>query len=347
MKPPSVSVALATYNGERFLLKQLKSIAEQTLLPNELIACDDISTDSTLNILIEFQKTAPFNVIIIVNENRLNYADNFLKAAFQCPSEYIAFCDQDDIWLKSKLERLVEEMQSTNAYLVAHRSILIDQYDQIVASPRRFSKKVIISVNNLDPWDCFAGHACLIRRDLLSLAPSESRPVDLISPHYKSAHDRWIYFLSSLVGQATVLPDQLIYYRQHSNNVYGSRRHSLATRIAKIKSKYYEYLLIRLKIATTNLAIIDDLLVSGSTGDANATRLARTLWARICNEYRCRVKIFENHGIGMRTRQLIRAVQAGAYINLPGKSAVRALAEDIMAIFIAQPLLDGNAIDVN
>src|ERR1700760_1987549 len=104
-----ISVALCTYNGERFLGRQLASIQQQTRLPDELVACDDCSTDRTLEILNDFAAAAGFPVNIIRNEEKLGVAANFERAIRLCQGSLIALCDQDDIWYPSRLERSEEE----------------------------------------------------------------------------------------------------------------------------------------------------------------------------------------------------------------------------------------------
>ena len=104
---PRVSVAMGTYNGERFIRQQLESIAQQTLLPCELVVRDDASTDGTLTIVEEFASHAPFPVRIHKNDVRLGYPDNFMQAAILTNGDWIAFCDQDDFWLPQKLERVL------------------------------------------------------------------------------------------------------------------------------------------------------------------------------------------------------------------------------------------------
>ena len=88
---PSTSVALCTYNGERFLQIQLDSLAAQTILPGELLICDDASTDDTLQILDNFSKTSPFPVRIFSNKINLGYVKNFEQAISLCTNEII-FC---------------------------------------------------------------------------------------------------------------------------------------------------------------------------------------------------------------------------------------------------------------
>jgi glycosyltransferase involved in cell wall biosynthesis len=86
-----ISIAMTTYNGERFLEEQLRSLTEQTTLPNELVVCDDGSTDRTPEILAQFAKRASFPVRIVINNHRLGWRENFLKAASLYNSDYIAF----------------------------------------------------------------------------------------------------------------------------------------------------------------------------------------------------------------------------------------------------------------
>src|SRR5580704_19315016 len=91
-----VSVALCTCNGGRFLAEQLQSIASQTRLPQELVICDDASTDDTVSMIQGFSRTAPFPVKLFQNAERPGPAKNFDKAIRLCEGEIIFLCDQDD-----------------------------------------------------------------------------------------------------------------------------------------------------------------------------------------------------------------------------------------------------------
>lgn len=119
----NISIAMATYNGERFIREQLDSIAQQTLLPVELVVTDDGSNDSTLAIIDDFAKTAPFEVKIVRNEKQLGFADNFLKAASFCVGDFIAFCDQDDVWMVNKLERCMQAFHDNAVVLSVHSGL--------------------------------------------------------------------------------------------------------------------------------------------------------------------------------------------------------------------------------
>src|SRR5271168_2200141 len=92
-----ISVALCTYNGERFLSRQLASMLQQSRLPDELVVCDDRSTDNTIEILQDFSASAGFPVKITRNEHNLGFVANFERAIQLCQGDLIALSDQDDI----------------------------------------------------------------------------------------------------------------------------------------------------------------------------------------------------------------------------------------------------------
>ncbi|MGP8260227.1 MAG: glycosyltransferase [Acidobacteriaceae bacterium] len=111
-----ISVAMCTYNGEKYLQEQLQSIASQTRLPDELVICDDLSTDTTPKIICNFADSAPFPVRVKINPVNLGRAAkgitrNFEQASRLCAGDLIAFCDQDDVWLPQKLARMAQTME--------------------------------------------------------------------------------------------------------------------------------------------------------------------------------------------------------------------------------------------
>ena len=106
----TISVVIATYNGEKFLREQLDSVLAQTLMPDEIIVSDDHSTDCTWAILEEYQRRYPKLFRLYKNENEHGPHNNF-KYAFQYVTcDLVAPCDQDDIWMPEKLERCAEAM---------------------------------------------------------------------------------------------------------------------------------------------------------------------------------------------------------------------------------------------
>lgn len=222
MQPTTtISVALCTYNGERFLQEQLDSIANQTRTPNEVIVCDDGSTDKTLEILKFWAKTVPFKVTIIQNECNLGYAKNFEKAITLCDGEIIFLCDQDDIWLPEKIETMHHIFkQNPNVGVVYCEGRVTDgngnehdlTYSQILL-PRLNCSEVYYLTPNYKHGKSYAGCCAAIRQNVRSsIFPI---PNDF-------THDRWIFYTVPAISQLYFCDKTLIHYRIHTaNTTYG------------------------------------------------------------------------------------------------------------------------------
>ena len=99
----NISIAMTTYNGEKYLSKQLESISNQSLLPDELVICDDASTDATASIIKEYALNAPFVVRVYLNKENIGYTKNYEKVMSLTSGDLIFLCDQDDIWFPEKI----------------------------------------------------------------------------------------------------------------------------------------------------------------------------------------------------------------------------------------------------
>ena len=106
-----ISIALCTYNGAKFIIRQLESFSAQTRLPDELVICDDCSSDATVEIIRDFISNAPFPVWLQVNQTNLGSTKNFEKAISSCAGELIYLSDQDDLWLPDKIARIEAEFE--------------------------------------------------------------------------------------------------------------------------------------------------------------------------------------------------------------------------------------------
>ena len=114
------SIAMATYNGQKYVKEQLDSFTNQTRQPDELIICDDASTDNTVKICKEFAKNANFDVTIIENETNLGLAQNFGKAMSICTGDIVFLSDQDDVWFQDKIEVMIEALDHNDYQLILH-----------------------------------------------------------------------------------------------------------------------------------------------------------------------------------------------------------------------------------
>jgi glycosyltransferase involved in cell wall biosynthesis len=235
-----ISVAMATYNGERFLGEQLESIARQSRPPDELVISDDVSSDSTLALAAAFADQARFDVVIIDNADRLGYGENFLRAVARCTGELIAFSDQDDVWHVDKLS-LCERPFLTNprASLVAHSTPIVDELLRPLGHIEpHIRRRRTYRGGSLAPFRGFTGRATVARSALLQAAPTESRPLN----HYAAmdqpmSHEQLTSLICSALGDVVVLPGHLSLWRRHTSNA--SADASSSTTLARARDSLH------------------------------------------------------------------------------------------------------------
>ena len=300
----SVSVAMATLDGERHLVAQLESIARQTLLPAELVVCDDGSTDGTLELLESFAAGAEFPVRLHRNERRLGVGDNFLRAASLCTGALVAFADQDDVWLEEKLARSTQALEAPGVRLCIHACTVVDQellpFGRAVPDIRRARV-----AEPLEPprWGQAPGMAMTFDRELLTLFPAERRP-RAHHAHGRLLHDEWIYGLARLAGRIAFLPDQLVLYRQHEVNVEGAPNQGLRRRLLDAATVGWDYYRRRAEQARDWAE-----LLAGGRFEAEGAG-----WQRLAARLKARAEVYRPDA-GRRTRAaaLARALAAGTY----------------------------------
>lgn len=209
---PLVSVVMATYNGERFIDAQIRSILSQTYTNLEIIIVDDGSTDQTYTIL-ESYALKDRRIRLFRNENNLGYIKNFEKGLLLAKGQYLAPSDHDDIWMPEKITTLVHAING--ATIVYADSILIDENDN------QLGKKLSDIKRLSDFNDCLnflvgnsaAGHAMLIQTDLIK----NTIPFAPMIPH-----DHWLGFVATLYHGIKFIDTPLVYYRQHNSSVFGA-----------------------------------------------------------------------------------------------------------------------------
>jgi len=209
MNTPLVSVAVCTYNGEKYISSQLDTIINQSYKNIEIIVVDDGSTDNTCSILEQYQKKG--KIKFYRNTKNLGFIRNFEKAIKLCNGDYIALSDQDDLWELNKIEVLVNNIGD---------NILIYSDSEFIDSNGKAMEKRISDLHNLISgkkrnmaflfFNCIAGHAILFKKELLkSIFPF---PQQLF-------HDWWIGYCATTVGTITCVPKPLVQYRQHRDNI--------------------------------------------------------------------------------------------------------------------------------
>jgi glycosyltransferase involved in cell wall biosynthesis len=220
-----ISVVLATHNGERYLEALLDSLLAQTLLPHEIVISDDCSSDRTSAILNAFTRHCSVPVVRLLNAPALGFRENFIRASLHASGDWVAFCDQDDIWMPEKLARCAEHFSTPGVTQIAHVSELIDQDGKGLGLFRQgIAATGIRPPLSYDVWRTFYGFSMVFRRDLLHVVPVSSRFVDYVVPSHRIAHDRWVFFLAHALGQTVEIATPLAKYRQHDNNLFGAKK---------------------------------------------------------------------------------------------------------------------------
>ena len=213
----SCAILLATYNGESYLEKQLDSLFAQTYTDFTLYISDDVSTDGTLKIIRKYMNRYN-NIKFICNEKRLGHVKNFEKLLVLCDEEYIAFCDQDDIWEKGKL---AVEMDAMLQQKTTHIPILVHSDLSMIDSSDKIMHKSYFSYRNyvLDDYKNL-GHIlgpCGVLGNTI-LMNKKLKEFVLPFPDNLDVHDYWIAVNCELFGKRVTLQQQLVGYRIHNSN---------------------------------------------------------------------------------------------------------------------------------
>ena len=210
-----VSVAMATFNGGRYLCEQLDSIGRQSLLPAEIIISDDGSSDDTLEVARRFADEAPCKVVIDDHGQRLGFTRNFVRAIQQCAGEIVALCDQDDVWHDEKLAVAVAPFTDPAVTTVTHRVEVVDEALRptgLVAPTEALRGQY--TVFNIDPWFGPNGMQMLFRREKIAPWLGETPPLSAYG-FGNAPFDEWIFYLGTLTGTAVLLRDVLGVWRRH------------------------------------------------------------------------------------------------------------------------------------
>lgn len=202
-----ISIAMATYNGERWIKAQLDSLVDQSRVPDELIITDDRSKDRTIEIAREFAKTAPFPVIIEVNETNLGVRGNFARAVTLCTGDIVLLCDQDDVWLHEKVARLETLLgEHPDKACVMNDAILTDGELRAVGK----NKLAAIRAAGLPDTDFVMGCCAGFRRDLVDIT--------LPIPDDAPKHDSWMIWVADVLDNTLRVAEPLQYYRRWGGN---------------------------------------------------------------------------------------------------------------------------------
>lgn len=236
MPRKNVSVILTTFNGSKYIEKQLESILNQTVQPDEIIICDDKSTDQTISILNNYSNNS--KIKLFVNNKQLGVVENFKQAAKLAQhGNWLVFSDQDDIWIPQKLEILRGEMQliddDTTPALIFSDLSVIDKNDKIVAVS--FWEKQKIKPEKINLARLLYG-SVVTGCTMIINYPMAEEFFCMDNDNY--LHDEWLALIAYSFGKVKFLKERLVLYRQHENNVTYSEAYKTSGFINKIKTDF-------------------------------------------------------------------------------------------------------------
>lgn len=233
----TVAILLATYNGGRYLEQQLTSILMQTYSGWHILARDDGSCDNTVEILESFAQRYPGRLRLVKDElGHLGARGNFGRLLEEADADYIAFCDQDDVWHPHRIELGLARVRELEEIRGRHSPILVFSDVMVVDEHLRVVAPSFWTYARLTPlkarW-----------RDLLTDSPAAGctflfnralRDAVVPIPEEAVLHDRWVVLVASLLGYVDAMPVATVMYRQHTANSVGARPNSLWYVLARL-----------------------------------------------------------------------------------------------------------------
>lgn len=224
----SISIAMCTYNGEAYLKEQLDSISNQSVLPNEIIICDDGSIDGTVNIIKKFQETSSVKVKLVINTKKLGPAQNFEQAIGLCTGDIIFCSDQDDYWIQKKIEIFLESFirNPECGYIFSDLEVVDEEKKDLGYS---MWEKLNFVGSSFKKFNSGTQLPLLINKNVITGAAMairrESIPKIFPIPPKFWMHDEWIAFiLSAADHKGLALNKKLVLYRQHEKNFLGGKK---------------------------------------------------------------------------------------------------------------------------
>ncbi|MFL6721074.1 MAG: glycosyltransferase [Sphingomonas sp.] len=205
MIAPRVSIAMATYNGGPYIAEQLASFVAQHRQPDELVVCDDGSSDDTVEQIERFAQTAPFAVRIARNAERLGYSDNFAKAISLCSGDIIFISDQDDRWFATKIATVERKLQERpDLLMVVNDQEIVENGEALGTTIFRNNRRMGVAESEFSAGSCTA-----LRQEFREIVLPIPKGV---------AYDAWIGLLGHYLGVKGLIDESLQIYRRHGGN---------------------------------------------------------------------------------------------------------------------------------
>lgn len=203
----NISVAMAVYNGEKYLREQLDSILKQLDHTDEVVISYNESEDHTLDIVTEYHER--YENVFVYKCDESGVIANFDNALKHCTKDYIFLSDQDDVWMSDKVEKVMKRFEDKNVLMVMHNCAYTDENlndtGMDLFTDRKVNRKFVNNlVKNGYQGSCMAFHSVLI-------------PLISPIPRNIAMHDQWIGLIAEQAGHLSFLDEKLIQYRRHED----------------------------------------------------------------------------------------------------------------------------------
>ena len=205
-KKEKVSVAMASYNGEKYIREQIETILENLDDDDELVISDDGSSDRTIEIIKSFNDKR----IKLLNGPKKGLKKNFENAIKNTTGNVVFLSDQDDIWMPNKVNKVLEVFKKGNYILIQHDAIVVDENDNVIIDSFAEHRKVKTGIIKNLIKNSYHG-CCIAFREKLK---EKILPI----PNNIYLHDQWIGMIAELEGKTYFLNEKLMKYRRHSEN---------------------------------------------------------------------------------------------------------------------------------
>jgi glycosyltransferase involved in cell wall biosynthesis len=260
IKPINVEVLLATFNGEKYLAEQLDSLLAQCGVNISLLVSDDGSTDKTLEILDTYQYS--FSEFRILDGPKLGPQANFFSLLLKSTGEYVALCDQDDIWEKTHLIDSITRLSSLGPRVTFSA---VTEFSSDSSIPHQiWPRKIRIGkIENLLFENYVRGCTIVMNRSFVEI-------VNTKHPKHSVMHDWWIALVGIGIGCLSANPQPEVRYRLHNNNFVGSS--------PTFKSKVWRTSKILRSGSMSLIGQIEDLNSIHSNKMNEKSRLSTSIW---------------------------------------------------------------------
>ena len=213
---PRISVCMAVYNGEPYIEEQIKSILCQLEDNDEIVVVDDVSTDRSIEKIQMFEDS---RIKVILNHENLGHVKTFEKAIVRANGEVIFLADQDDLWKRDKVDKMLLELYQKEADMVISNATIVDSDLKIIEPSyfdyRKTTTNILANMYKQRYLAC-----CMAFR-------ADCKKWILPFPKGVFSHDSWIGINITYTGKAILVDEPLMFWRRHSNTVTPKHRHSL------------------------------------------------------------------------------------------------------------------------